>query len=58
MYKYKVYYEGSWLHEENDFETHEEAMEDAKLYVESKIECWEADGVDWEDLFNIEVEEM
>lgn len=58
MYKYKVYYEGSWLHEENDFETHEEAMEDAEIYIEGKIDCWEADGVEYDrELFSIEIEE-
>lgn len=59
MYKYNVYYDGSWLHEDTDWETEEDAQDDAKCYVEGKIDCWEADGVEYDrELFSIEMEEM
>ena len=58
MWKYDVYYDGGWLHEDVDFETEEDAREDARIYIEGKIEDWEADGVEWEDLFVIETYEQ
>lgn len=58
MYKYNVYYEGSWLHEDNGFETYDEAEEDAYIYMGSKTDCWDADGVEWDATeFHIQVEE-
>ena len=58
MWKFDVYYDGGWLHEETDFESEEEAMEEAQAYINGKIEDWEADGVEWEDLFIIETDEQ
>ena len=58
MYGYDVYYDGGWLHEEIGFQSEEEALEEAKSYIKTKIDCWEADGVEWEDLFVIEIKEM
>ena len=55
MYKYDVYYDGGWLHQESDFESEEEAKEEAEIYIQGKIADWEADEVEWEDLFVIEV---
>ena len=58
MWKYDVYYDGGWLHEETDFESEEEAMAEAQAYINGKIEDWEVDGVEWEDLFTIEIYEQ
>lgn len=58
MWRYDVYYDGGWLHEETDFESEEEATEEAQAYINGKIEDWEADGVEWEDLFVIETDEQ
>ena len=58
MWKFDVYYDGGWLHQENDFESEEEAMEEAQTYINGKIEDWESDGVEWEDLFIIETDEQ
>lgn len=38
MWKYNVYYDGGWLHEETDMYTAEAAEDDANLYIESKME--------------------
>jgi hypothetical protein len=58
MFKYNVYYDGTWLHEDTGWETYEEARDDAELYIESKIADWEVDGVEYDrELFSIEVEE-
>lgn len=59
MYKYNVYYEGTWLHEDTGWETQEDAKDDAEIYIESKIADWEADEVEYDrELFSVEVEEM
>ena len=58
MWKYDVYYDGGWLHEDEGFETEEDAKEEAQLYIKGKIEDWEADGVEWENLFSIETHEQ
>ena len=59
MYKYNVYYDGEWLHEDIGWNTEEDANDDANCYIEGKIADWEADGVEYDkELFNIEVEEM
>ena len=58
MWRYDVYYDGGWLHEDVDFETEEDAKEDAQIYIDGKIDDWEADGVEWEDLFVIETYEQ
>lgn len=56
-YRYDVYYDGTWLHEDSGFYYEWDARSDAELYVESKIADWEVDGVEYDgDLFEIEVE--
>lgn len=58
MYKYNVYYDGGWLHEDTEWETEEDAFNEAEMYIESKIEGWESDDVEYDrNLFSIEVEE-
>lgn len=44
MYAYDVLYEGSFIHEEEGFDTLEEVAEDALEYIKSKEEEWEGDG--------------
>ena len=59
MWKYDVYYDGCWLHEGVEFETEEDAVDDAQSYIEGKIEDWEFEGAEWEmDLFSIETDEQ
>ena len=59
MYKYNVYYEGAWLHEDIGWETEEDAKDDAEIYIEGKCDCWEVDGVEYDrELFSIEIEEV
>ena len=58
MWRYDVYYDGGWIHEDVAFETEEDAMDDARIYIESKIDDWEADEIEYEDLFRIEVYEQ
>ena len=58
MYKYDVYYEGEWLHEDGEFETQENAYDDAQCYIEGKIADWEVDSVEYDEKeFYIRVEE-
>lgn len=56
-YRWKVYYETTLLHEDDEeWETEDEAYEEAKAYVESKIDDYEIDGVEYdEDAFCIVV---
>lgn len=63
-YRYEVWYDGCCLHEEGSFEDDEEARDDADLYVESRLDYWEEDGVITESErdvtkaeFQVEVEE-
>lgn len=54
-YRWKVYYETTLLHEDSDnYETEDEAYEEAVSYVESKIADYDVDGADYdEDAFSI-----
>lgn len=45
MYKYEVWYDGAFLHEENRFEDDDDAFADGELYVDSRLDNWEEDGV-------------
>lgn len=55
--KCKIYYDGGFLTELTEFDTEEELIEEAELYVESKIADWEADGVDYDkELFECIIE--
>lgn len=55
MYKWKVMYECTLLHEDNEeWETEDEAYEEAKAYVETKINEYEIDEAEYdEDAFCI-----
>lgn len=58
MYKYNVYYDSEWLHEDTGWETEEDARDDAEIYIEGKCDCWEADEVEYDrELFSVGVEE-
>ena len=54
MYKYRLYYDGGFLcdsAEINDgytYDSEEEAEEEAQMEIESRIDYWEIDGVQYE----------
>lgn len=49
-YRWKVYYETTLLHDDEEvYETEDEAYEEAKAYLESKIDDYEVDGVDYDE---------
>lgn len=49
-YSYEIYFEGAWIHtSDEEFDTEEEAREDAESYIEQKIEDYKADGAWHED---------
>lgn len=65
-YYYKVYYESTLLRDSSEldefFENYEDAEEEAKDFIEERIEQWKADMAwdeeyDDEDSFNIYIEE-
>ena len=65
-YYYKVYYESTLLRDSSEldefFEDYEDAEEEAKDFIEERIEEWKADMAwdeeyDDEDSFNIYIEE-
>lgn len=68
MYKYKLYYDGGFLKDSMElerfdmgesFETEEETREEAELEIESRIDDWEMDEVEYDrDLFEIIIEEV
>ena len=48
--RWKVYYETTLLHDDEEiYETEEEAYEEAKAYVESKIADYEIDGAEYDE---------
>ena len=49
-YSYEIYFNNNWIHSsDEEFNTEEEAREDAESYVEQKIEEYKADGAWFED---------
>lgn len=63
MYRYFVYYDGALLYDSNEdgnlCDDDEEAFVEASDYIDSKIDDWEVDEVDYDrDLFSVEVEEV
>ena len=44
MWRYEVWLDGNCLHEENGFDTEEEACDEADSYVLDKIEEWKREG--------------
>lgn len=60
MYSYDLLYEGQVIHTEYlEFETEEEAMEDAKDEIELRKSYWDADGVEYDEtLFEIDITEL
>lgn len=58
MYKYNLYYDGGWLKEESGFDTEDEAREEAESEIESRIEYWETENVEYDrDLFSVDIDE-
>ena len=60
MYSYDLWYDSEIIHTEIlEFETEEEAMEDAKDEIELRKSYWEADGVEYDEtLFEIDITEL
>ena len=59
MWKYDVYYDKCWLHEDGDYETESEALEEAQAYIDGKEEDWDFDGTEWDsELFEIITSEV
>lgn len=49
-YRWKVYYDSTLLHEDDEvFDTEEEAEEEAQYYVESKMRDYEIDGAEYDE---------
>lgn len=48
-YRWKVYYDSTLLHEDDEvFDTEEEAEEEAQSYIESKMRDYEIDGAEYD----------
>ena len=49
MYEYEIWYDNCRVGGGKGFDTEEDALEEAKLVIETKLENWESDGaeVDW-----------
>ena len=66
MYKYEIWFDGQCIidrtsYDDLEFETEEEAIEEAKTEIESRIEQWKEDGGyngETVDDFYIEVKEV
>lgn len=63
MFKYKLYYDGGFLRDSADlgytYETEEDAKEEAEMEIESRIDDWENDCVDYDrELFEVIIEEV
>ena len=57
MFKYDLWYDGQVIHSEVDeFETEEEAREDAESSIDMYCDYWDADGEEYDrDLFDIDI---
>jgi hypothetical protein len=57
MFKYDLWYDGQVIHSEVDeFETEDEAREDAEMVIDSRCDYWDADGVEYDrSLFDIDI---
>lgn len=63
MYKYIIYYGGEWLRDSSEidltYQSEDEAKCEAKVDVESYMNDWEIEGIEYDkDLFEIEIEEV
>ena len=63
-YKYELFYDGTFLHEEAGFDDEEEAKDDAEMEIDSRLDAWIFDGAIAESereeekkKFHIEIEE-
>lgn len=60
MYNYNLWYDSCLIHSElTDFETEEEAREDAEMEIESRCSYWDIDGVEYDkNGFDIDIQEV
>lgn len=50
MYRWKVYYDSILLHEDEElWEDEDDAYDEARSYIESKIKDYEVDGAEYDD---------
>ena len=50
MYKWKVYYDSTLLHEDEElWEDEDDAYDEARSYIESKIQDYEIDGAEYDE---------
>lgn len=50
MYRWKVYYDSTLLHEDEElWEDADDAYDEARSYIESKIKDYEVDGAEYDD---------
>lgn len=60
MFNYDLYYDCCLIHSEiTDFETEEEAREDAEMEIENRCSYWDIDGVEYnKSWFDIDIQEV
>ena len=63
-YKYELFYDGTYIHEESGFDDEDEARDDAEMEIESRLDAWIYDGAIKADerneerqKFHVEIEE-
>lgn len=63
-YKYELFYDGTFLHEDGGFDDQDEARDDADMEIDSRLDAWVFDGVIKADereeekkKFHVEIEE-
>lgn len=43
-YKYELFYDGTFLHEDGGFDDEDEARDDADMEIDSRLDAWIFDG--------------
>ena len=63
-YKYELYYDGTFIHEDGRFDDEDEARDDAEMAINSRLDAWVFDGAIEESAreeekkkFHVEIEE-
>ena len=63
-YKYELFYDGTFIHEDSGFDDDDEARDDAEMEIDSRLDAWIFDGAIEESAreeekkkFHVEIEE-
>ncbi len=63
-YKYELFYDGTFLHEDGGFDDEDETRDDAEMEIDSRLDAWIFDGAIAENKreeekkkFHVEIEE-